>query len=46
MVNIQVIGLTNKEYLELKSLFLESKTNSWKEFILQVVSEWKQQQNQ
>ena len=43
MVNIQVIGLTNKEYLELKSLFLESKASSWKEFILQVVKEWTQQ---
>jgi len=46
MVNIQIIGLSEDEYLELKGYMRRSKTGSWKNFFIMVVSEWTQQQKQ
>lgn len=44
MVNIQLIGLTDDQYIELKRELLASKEESWKGFFLKVVKEWKTKQ--
>lgn len=45
-MNVQLVGLTDEEYLFLKTEFVKSREDNWKEFFLKVVREWRDHREQ
>ena len=42
-MNIQLVNLSDEEYIELKTDFIKSKEKNWKSFFLRAVRAWKTQ---